>query len=211
MNEEIYLLFQKLYQRYGEPVKYWPNWCAKKKILKQRETILIGAILTQRTSWHNAEIALNSLKQAELLSVSKIPELKLEELGKLIKPAGFWTTKPRRLIELCSFLIKNYSGLKDFLKEDLSVAREKLLSLYGIGPETADTILLYACDQPTFVIDEYTRRFARKHKLAKNLSYDYLKKLFEKNLPKDYKVFQNFHALIIVDQVSIEKAKMNRF
>jgi len=82
----------------------------------------------------------------------------------------------------------------------LGVARKKLLTLNGIGPETADTLLLYALDQPSFVVDEYTKRLVKKRKLATNLAYDYLKNLFEKNLPRNVKIYQNFHALIIIEE-----------
>ncbi|MEW5805430.1 MAG: endonuclease [Patescibacteria group bacterium] len=211
MKNRIYSLYQKLLNQYDQPVGYWPNWCARNKTLKQKEIIIISAVLTQRTTWHNAELALKNLDRIDVLSIKKIVGLKEKFLAKLIKPAGFYIVKSKRLKDLCSFLIKDYAGLKGFLKEDLIVARKKLLSLYGIGPETADSILLYGCDKPSFVIDEYTRRWVKKHRLAKNLTYDYLKNLFEKNLPKDYRLYQDFHALIIIDQKGAEKSKMAKF
>lgn len=208
---KIYQLYRELIHQYGQPVKYWPNWCARVKSLRQREIILIGAILTQRTNWHNAELALRNLEQAGVLSLEKIARLSESSLAKLIKPAGFYTAKPKRLKGLCSFLIKNYGSLKNFLKQDPVVGRKQLLSLNGIGPETADTLLLYVADKPSFVIDEYTRRWVREHRLAENLSYNFLKTLFESNLPKDYRLYQDFHALIIIDQKGAEKAKMAKF
>jgi endonuclease-3 related protein len=182
-------------------VVFWPQWCAKRKTDGLREIIVIGAILTQRTGWYNANLALKNLKKANLLSLSKIASLpNLKRLGKLIRPVGFYQTKPKRLFALASFITEEYGSLKEFAKESLTRARDKLLSVYGIGPETADTILLYALDKPSFVIDEYTRRLVKKRKLSQKPDYDSLKELFEKSLPRDVGVFQKFHALIIIDQ-----------
>ena len=198
---KIYKLYLELLKKHGDPVSFWPQWCARKKDNTLREIISIGAILTQRTRWHNADLALRNLKKQGLLflkSIASLADLKL--LAKLAKPAGFYQTKPKRLFVFASFVIKEYKSLIGFTKEDLGIARKKLLGLYGIGPETADTILLYALDKPTFVIDEYTKRLAKQKELSLDLSYDGLKSLFEENLPKDAILFQNFHALIIIDQ-----------
>lgn len=204
-------LYLSLLKKHGKPKKYWPQWCASKKTLKEREIIAIGAILTQRTSWRNAHLALLALKRRRMLSIKKIANLKdFPILVESLKPAGFYNTKPKRLFAFCSFITSNYGGLSNFMKEDTKVAREKLLEVYGIGPETADTILLYACDKPTFVIDEYTRRLAIREKLANDLKYNSLKKLFERSLTKDSRVYQNFHALIIITQKGEVKSKMTR-
>lgn len=208
-RNKIHKLYIELYKRHGDPEKFWPQWCAKKKTPRLRDLIAIGAILTQRTSWHNADLALRNLKKEKLLSLKSIASLKkLNKLIELIRPAGFYQTKPRRLFGLASFIVDNYKDLNNFSKEDLVPAREKLLSLYGIGPETADTILLYATDQRTFIIDEYTKRLVSREKISKQLSYDNLKELFEKSLPKKVKVYQNFHALIIVEQKGKEGSIM---
>jgi len=132
----------------------------------------------------------------------------LKKLTELIRPAGFCQTKPKRLFDFCSFAIEEYNGLENLVKEDLEITREKLLALYGIGPETADTILLYALDRPTFIIDEYTKRLVIRERLARALTYDYLKQLFEENLPQDVEVYQNFHALIIIEQKGKEGSVM---
>lgn len=197
----IYRLYLELCGKHGDPKSLWPQWCADKKGSRLREIIAIGAILAQRTSWHNADLALKNLKKARLLSLEKIASLKdLDVLKELTRPAGFYQTKPKRLFGLACFIIKECGSLKNFIREDLKAAREKLLNLYGIGPETADTILLYAMDKPSFVIDEYTKRLAGELKLSKTLTYDYLKELFEKSLPKSADIYQDFHALIIIDQ-----------
>lgn len=191
-------------------MRFWPNWCAKKKSLKDREIIALGAILTQHTTWHNADLALRNFKKTGLLSIEKIAGLRdLKKLTELVKPAGFFKTKPKRLFGFCKFIVKEYNGLKNFAKEDLKTARQKLLGLYGIGPETADTILLYALDKPTFVVDEYTKRLIKKEKLANEFNYDSLKGLFEKNLPKNAKLYRDFHALIIIDQKGEKKSYMS--
>lgn len=200
-SNEICRLYFELRQKHGSLNEVWPQWCAQKKTPKLREVIAIGAIMTQRTSWHNADLALRNLKKANLLSLRKIASLrKLKKLTELMRPAGFYQVKPKRLYDFCSFIIKEYGSLEKFKKEELNIAREKLLSLHGIGPETADTILLYALDRPTFVIDEYTKRLVRKRKLATRFTYDYLKELFEETLPRKVKIYQDFHALIIVEE-----------
>lgn len=212
MEKRIYQIYCQLLKKHGEPVKFWPNWCAKEKSPRDREIIALGAILTQHTSWHNADLALRNLKKAKLLSIGKIAGLgSLKKLTEFIRPAGFYKTKPKRLFGFCQFIVKEYSGLENFAKEDLKIAREKLLGLFGIGPETADTILCYGLDKPSFVIDEYTRRLARKEKLAVNLGYDFLKKLFEKSLPKNAKLYRDFHALIIIGQKGEEGSRMEPF
>lgn len=197
----IYQLYRELFQKHGSPEKFWPQWCASQKTLPLREIIAIGAILTQRTSWHNADLALRNLKKKGLLSLEKIADLdNLSRLTDLIRPAGFYQTKPQRLFDFCSFVVKEYGGLKNLLREDLKITRQKLLAIPGIGPETADTILLYVLDKPSFVIDEYTKRLVKKRKLAANFDYGYLKELFEKNLPHRVRVYQELHALIIVEE-----------
>lgn len=210
-TNKIHRLYRELLEKHGPPEKIWPQWCAKKKSWRDRELIAIGAILTQRTSWHNANLALKNLKKASLLSIEKIARLRdLKRLTKLIRPAGFYQVKPKRLYDLCRFIVREYGGLKKFMKEDLAIAREKLLDIHGIGPETADTILLYVCDQSIFVVDEYTKRLVRGRRLAKKLSYDYLQDLFEKNLPRNFKIYQDFHALIIIGQKGREASRMEK-
>lgn len=200
-SNKIHQLYLNLLYQHQSPEKIWPQWCSSKKTSKMREIIAIGAILTQRTSWRNADLALRNLKKASLLSLKKISELKnLSQLTELIRPAGFYKSKPKRLYDFCTFVIKNYGNLENFRKEDLQISRQELLSLKGIGPETADTILLYSLGKPSFVIDEYTKRLVKQKKLTDKFDYDDLKNLFEKNLPCDVKLYQKFHAFIIIAQ-----------
>jgi endonuclease-3 related protein len=106
-----------------------------------------------------------------------------------IRPSGFYKTKAKYLFGVAEFFTKRRGEIK----------RDDLLNLKGVGKETADSILLYALEKPVFVIDEYTRRLVEKKKLTKNLSYDYLQKLFEKNMPRNWRLYQDFHALIVID------------
>ena len=196
----IYKIYIRFLKKYGLTNKFWKKWCKIKKTKQDKEEIVIGAILTQRTNWKNVELALENLKKANVLSTEKIYHLGKRNkklLEKLIQPSGFYKQKTKRLLILCRFIVENYRTLENFLKEDLETCRKKLLSLYGIGPETADSILLYAGRKPIFVIDEYTCRFAKRYRLAKKFSYDLLQNLFQKNLPKDVALYQNFHALIV--------------
>lgn len=201
MNK-VYQLYLELHQKYGSTEKFWPQWCASKKSPRLRELIAIGAILTQRTNWYNADLALRNIKREKLLSLRKIAGLtNLERLTDLLRPAGFCQTKPKRLFDFCSFVIEEYGSLADLMREHRKkVVREKLLALNGIGPETADVLLLYVLDKPSFVIDEYTKRLVKKRNLATNLAYDHLKELFEQSLPRDVKLYQDFHVLIIIEE-----------
>jgi endonuclease-3 related protein len=193
--------FQKLYlelkNKYKKEKGQWSLWCKRKKNKKEREEIIIGAILTQRTNWKNVELALNNLKKANITSLKDICLLGKEKLAPLIRPSGFYKTKAGYLVDLSCFILKKYGSLDKMKKVDFEILRNELLKLKGIGPETADSILLYALDKPVFVVDEYTRRLVKERKLAKKFSYNFLQNLFEKNLKKDLNLYQDFHALIV--------------
>jgi len=192
-------LYKELREEYGIPKGQWKLWCKRPKTEREREEVIIGAILTQRTNWKNVELALNNLKKARVKSLKDIYRMGAEKLTPLIKPSGFYKVKAQYLFNLAKFIIKNYGGLVRMRKAELKELREELLELKGIGPETADSILLYALDKPVFVIDEYTRRLVQKRSLADNLSYAFLQKLFEKNLRKDFRLYQDFHALVVIN------------
>jgi endonuclease-3 related protein len=201
-------LYLELLDKYHDPANYWPQWCAKKKTIGDREKITIGMILVQRTSWHNANIALKNLKNKHLLSIKKIGSLKsLTELIKLIRSAGFYRSKPCRLFDICRFVVQS-GGVEELLKCDISQTRQQLLNIKGVGPETADTILLYALDKPVFIIDEYTRRWAKDNNLSALKNYDQLQKFFQKNLKPNLITYQNLHALIIICQRGQIKSQM---
>lgn len=200
--KKIYQLYISLLRKYGKPRDFWRKWCKKEKTKKDKEEIIFGAILTQRASWKNVELALKNLREAKILSIEKIyqvGEKNRESLEKLIRPSGFYRQKAKRLFILSKFVVENFKTLENFFKQDLKTCREQLLELPGIGTETADSILLYAGQKPIFVIDEYTRRFVKEHNLSNKLSYDYLQNLFQKSLPQDIKIYQDFHAMIVIE------------
>lgn len=195
----LYLL---LLSRCGEPGP-WP-WFGKAPAHTPEE-IAIGAILTQNTNWKNVEKALDNLRRENVCSIQGIYGLGIKNYDKFleaIKPSGYYNQKAKRLFKFCKFIIEKpacrqagHKNLKSFLER--KTARDELLALHGIGPETADTILLYAGNQPIFVIDTYSKRFAKYYSLTKETSYHGLQKFFMENLPKDAKLLQDYHALIV--------------
>lgn len=194
-------LYKKLRARHGHPKGQWSLWCKRPKSQAEREEVVIGAILTQNTNWKNVERAMLNLKRAKSCRLEKIVRLgknNASRLAKLIRSSGFYRLKSKYLIEIAEFVIKN-DGIQKLQKWPRLKLRQALLGLKGIGPETADSILLYALDKPIFVIDEYTRRLVKKLRLARKLSYESLQKLFEKNLPRNFRLYQDFHALMIIE------------
>jgi endonuclease-3 related protein len=192
-------LYKELRRKYGPPKGQWSLWCKRPKTEREREEVMIGAILTQRTNWKNVDLAFSNLKREKAGLLKGILRLGPKKLRGLIKPSGFYKTKSQYLIGLARFVFKNYGSLAKMRESDCQELREQLLKLKGIGPETADSILLYALGKPIFVVDEYTRRLTEKRDLAKNLTYAFLQGLFEKNLRKDFQLYQDFHALIVID------------
>ena len=196
-------VFEKLYKdlkrEYGTPKGQWKLWCKRPKTRQEREEVVIGTILTQRTNWKNVELALNNLKKAKIISLKDIYQSGAKKLAPLIRPSGFYQAKAQYLFNLAQFIVEDYASLQKMKKTELRELREELLKLKGIGPETADSILLYALDKPIFVIDEYTKRLLKKHNLTDNKDYHFLQKLFEESLRRDYRLYQDFHALIVID------------
>lgn len=202
MQNKIWKLYQKLYQRYGSPSGQWSLWCKRPKSQKEKEEVIIATILTQRTNWKNVELSLEQLKKEGCDSLKLIYHLAkkdIHQLEKLIRPCGFYRTKAQYLFGLIKFILEKYKSLKGVDKIPLARLRTELLSLKGIGPETADSILLYALERPIFVIDEYTRRLVKKLNWTSDLSYHSLQEFFESHLKKDFRLFQDFHALIVID------------
>lgn len=208
MKKPLYNYYQKLLREYGDPVNYWPQWCAQKKSEVEREKIIIGMILVQRTSWHNANIALKNLKRNKLLSTEKISVIKnVNKLAKIIKSAGFHQTKPKTLINVCTYIV-NQGSINKLMDKEIEKIRKEFINIKGIGPETAATILLYALDKPVFIIDEYTRRWVKKHNLTSERDYEKLQNFFYQNLKTNLEIYQKFHALIIICQRGREKSRM---
>ena len=177
-------IYKTLLREYGHQ-NWWPS-----KTKTQFE-ICAGAILTQNTNWGNVEKALDNLIAAKALSAAKIADMDIRTLQKLIRPSGFFRQKAVRL----QAFAKIVAASKNFYK---NITREGLLKMRGIGPETADSILLYACGRPYFVVDAYTRRiFSRIGIVDKNMDYEEIRNIFESNIPKDVELYKEFHALIV--------------
>lgn len=183
-------IFNKLYSFYG-PQHWWPGDSAFE--------VAIGAILTQNTNWTNVEKAINNLKTVRLLNPKRLMEIPEEKLVLLIRPAGYYNIKAKRLKAFIEFLMNDYKGSMKMMKRDDTVSlRKKLLSINGIGPETADSILLYALDKPVFVIDAYTKRVLSRHGIMDHdAPYDEYQRLFHKELDEDVSLFNEFHALFV--------------
>jgi len=187
-------LHKQLLAKHGKPQEQWELWCKRPKTAKERELVMIGAILTQNTNWKNVELALNNLKEKKLASLKGIYRAGAKKIARLVRPAGFYNQKSNYLFNLARYFVEN-----NIKNKNLEQLRKELLEIKGVGPETADSILLYALEKPVFVIDEYTRRLVKKHGITKDLSYDRLQTLFEGFLNKDYRLYQDLHALIVIE------------
>ena len=189
-SARIKKFYEELHKKFG-PQGWWPGETALECIL--------GAILTQNTSWKNVEKALDNLKRENLISVEDLNLIKADELAELIRPSGYYNQKAAKIKNFISFLINEFSGSLDrMFALDKSILRDKLLSLKGIGPETADSILLYAGAMPVFVVDAYTWRVLSRHGLVpEQTSYDEIQELFMDSLSEDAGVFNEYHALLV--------------
>ena len=182
--------YRLLYMRFGE--QHW--WPAKTPF-----EVIVGAILTQNTNWLNVEKAIANLRKARLLSPRRLRSVNLKKLARLIRPAGYFNLKAKRLKNFTDFIFSRYGGsIVRIFNADPWSLRAELLQITGIGPETADSILLYAADKPVFVVDAYTRRFLLRHNLIdQDASYSQVQDIFLDNLQSDVKLFKEFHALIV--------------
>lgn len=182
--------YNKLFSALG-PQSWWPG--------DSPFEVVVGAILTQNTAWINVEKAIENLKKAKVLSPKKMNDIKEKELAVLIRPAGYFNVKAKRIKYFLKHLFDRYGGRIDkiFLK-DTDVLRTELLSINGIGPETADSILLYAGNHPVFVVDTYTKRILlRHHIINRDADYHKIQEIFMKSLSHDAKIFNEYHALIV--------------
>lgn len=184
-------IYDRLYAFYG-PQGWWPA--------KTRWEVIIGAILTQNTAWANVEKAVKNLRRArKLSSPGAIHVLEKSRLARLIRPAGYYNIKAHRLKNFTSFLFSRYGGrLTGLSRRKTRDLREELLSINGVGPETCDSILLYALKRPLFVIDAYTERVFSRHGLVEpGADYHEIQKIFMDNLPADHRLYNEYHALIV--------------
>ncbi|MFA5423013.1 MAG: endonuclease III domain-containing protein [Phycisphaerae bacterium] len=189
-REQLDEIYKLLFERFG-PQHWWPG--------DNQFEIIIGAILTQNTSWTNVEKAINNLKTADALSADALYKMDIDSLAALIKPAGYFNVKAKRLKNFLAWLFEDYDGKLENV-EQLSTQRlrEELLNIKGVGNETADSILLYAFERPIFVVDAYTARVAIRHGLiGTGCDYEQLQQTFQSNLIDDVKTFNEFHALLV--------------
>jgi len=180
-------VYQRLLRRFGK--QYW--WPAE-----TRFEVIIGAILTQQTTWKNVELAIENLEDKRLLEPHSLAAAPLDHVEELIRHIGFYRQKARRIINFSQHLVTKYDGSLDkFFNGSKGQIRRELLSLEGIGPETADSILLYAADRLTFPIDAYTIRLCDRLGI-KEQKYEKLREFFEGSLPRDLEIYKEFHGLI---------------
>ena len=190
IHNKLSVIYKKLYRAFG-PQHWWPG--------ETPFEVAVGAILTQNTNWGNVEKAIANLKNDRKLNAAALHGLPVGRLATLIRPAGYFNIKAKRLKHFMDFLVWEYGGsMAKMKKEEVAVIREKLLDVNGIGPETADSIILYALEKPIFVIDAYTKRVLSRHNiLDHDSSYDKFQQLFHRNLGKDVQLFNEYHALIV--------------
>ena len=174
-EKEIRQYYRALYRAWGAQ-HWWPA--------ETRFEVIVGAYLTQNTAWTNVELALTNLRTAQVLSVEGIRRIRLARLERLVKSSGYFRQKARRLKTFIAFLDSKYNGsLDELFAQPTDKLREELLSLNGVGPETADSILLYAGNHPVFVVDAYTRRVLDRHKiLSEKADYEEIRKFFQRSL-----------------------------
>ncbi len=189
-RETLTEIYQLLFDAFG-PQHWWPG--------ETPFEVITGAILTQNTSWTNVERAIKNLKDADYLTSEQLHNIDLTKLAELIRPAGYYNIKAKRLKNFVNWLFENYDGqLTNLESVDTNRLREELLAIKGVGCETADSILLYALGRPVFVVDAYTARIAVRHRLIEpGADYEQLRELFESNLPQDIQLYNEFHALLV--------------
>ena len=220
MQQPLRLLYDRLYQYFG-PQGWWPTTPSGEtrpryypgegaRFLSSREQweIVVGAILTQNTAWHNVEQALHALCSRQVLDLVPLSNLDGKELARLIRPAGYFNQKARRLQQISQYILEHHGDTASLLKRPLEALRQELLALNGIGAETADSILLYAARYPTFVVDSYTRRICVRLGLVDlSISNAELQSRFVQALPADPVLFNEYHALLVKHATTFCKAK----
>ncbi len=190
LNQVLPDIYQRLYKKYG-PQHWWPA--------EEPFEVIVGAILTQSTAWTNVEKAINNLKQAGVLTPDALRKLSQDELASLIYSCGYFNVKASKLKAFATWFGKYFNdSLEKLFAQDTLKLRQQLLGIFGIGDESADSILLYAGNKPVFVIDAYTQRiFGRLGIKPRNDSYANWQAIFMKNLSPDAVVFNEYHALLV--------------
>lgn len=190
IKQKLHQIYDKMFAHFG-PRGWWPG--------NSDFEICVGAILTQSVSWKNVAKAIENLESAGLLDFHKMHQAVQEEIEKCIIPTLYYRQKTKKLKAFVNHVVEKYRGdLTAFLGKDQAKLREELLSLYGIGPETADSIILYAANMPSFVVDAYTRRiFSRLGLFKEDITYEEMQKYFMHHLPSNVQFYNEYHALIV--------------
>ncbi|MDI6852604.1 MAG: endonuclease III domain-containing protein [Deltaproteobacteria bacterium] len=190
MRKLLHELYEKLWDRFG-PQGWWPG--------ETPFEVALGAILTQNTNWQNVARVIDNLKLEGALDAVILRKMPDAELARRLRPAGYYNIKAARVKNFLAFFAqRHHDSMASMAAEDLGALRAELLAVKGIGPETADSILLYALHKPSFVVDAYTFRILSRHGLVENpLSYDELRQVFMEHLPADVELFQEYHALLV--------------
>jgi len=192
--DQVVEAYERLLARFG-PQHWWPA--------ETRFEVIVGALLMQQTAWRNVATAIWNLKRARLLSPAAIARASIPELRRHVRIAGLYRSKPRRLKRVCARLMEFGGDLDEFLGRPMSVVRKDLLAQEGVGPETADSILLYASETPTFLVDAYTVRIARRLGWIDTDRYESVKAWFEGRLSRDLRLYREFHALLVRHAVRV--------
>lgn len=191
-NRELPLTkqYELLRKRFGF-LDWWPG--------ETKLEIVVGAILTQNTSWTNVEKAISNLKKEDALELRKLATMQSGKLQRLIRPSGFYRQKAKRLKYILSYVAANYGTLENLFGKNKTELRKELLGLSGIGNETADSIVLYAAEKPTFVIDAYTRRIMhRVYGMAEAIEYLKLQRHITDRIPEELELYKDFHAQFVM-------------
>lgn len=183
-------IYRRLFSRFG-PQHWWPG--------EAPFEVAVGAILTQNTAWANAHRAVLALKRERLLTASRLSRVPQRRLARLVRSSGYFNQKAERLLAFAWFVNRRYGGSMERMRRaPAGRLREELLKISGVGPETADSILLYALEKPAFVVDAYTRRILARHSLISwDASYDQIQNLFRSALPREHRLFNEYHALLV--------------
>lgn len=187
LDKRLLELYQQLQSEHGK-LRWWPA--------DTPFEVALGAILTQATAWRNVEKAIDNLKAADAFTPEQIHAISQDELEELLHPSGYFRMKAKKVRALVEHIIERPMAV--MFEQDVPELRKELLSIYGVGPETADSIILYAAEKPSFVVDTYTYRlFSRLGWVDGNYHYERLRALFMDNLPPDVNLFNEYHALIV--------------
>jgi len=187
-DKKLLRIYSILLKSFG-PQGWWPA--------KTRFEVIVGAILTQNTNWKNVETVIKDLEKQRLLKPEALDGIPMAKLARIIRPTGYFNQKAKKLKAFMGYFETYDFKEKKMMQEDTSRLRAELLSVWGIGPETADAILLYALDKPVFVVDAYTRRvFSRMGFVSDAIDYEGMRSFFEDQLEPDLYMFKEFHALI---------------